>query len=204
MIKNIVFDVGNVLFAYNPHYIAESVLPDSNHKQTYLKHLLLDDFWHDMDRGDYSWEDAVNRVIPHHGEPELASRDVYRLVHEFHFHLTKLDTYDHIFSKILSKYPTYILSNFQDIPFQSLENQYHHLNNVHGKVVSARVNLKKPEPEIYRYLLDSYNLNPEQTIFIDDLPENIRVAETFGIKGILFKSSQQLKHQLNHLGVTFA
>lgn len=201
MIKNIVFDVGNVLFAYNPFYIAEAVLPDSEHKSTYLTQLLLHDFWHDMDRGDYSWEDAVEHIRPFHPNIHQASRDVYRLVHEFHFHLTKLDTYDDIFAKIIPKMPTYILSNFQDLPFKSLEDQYHHLNAVEGKVVSARVNLKKPEPEIYHYLLDTYKLNPKETLFIDDLPDNIRVAEEIGIKGILFTSPQQLKKQLSDLGV---
>jgi len=200
MIKNIVFDVGNVLFAYNPHYIADAVLTDSTHRNVYLKHLLLHDFWHEMDRGDRDWKDAVNHVLPHHPEPEKAERDVYRLVHEFHFHLTKMDTCSQ-FEIIQKKYPTYILSNFQDKPFESLEIQYPHLNSVEGKIVSARVNLKKPEPEIYTYLLDTYKLNPTETVFIDDLKENITAAENLGIKGIHFTSPQALKRQLQELGV---
>ena len=202
MIKNIVFDVGNVLFAYNPHYIADIILTDSIHKSVYVNNLLTHDIWHEMDRGDKNWNDAVHHIIPYHPEPEKAKSDVYRLVHEFHFHLTKMETCT-IFESLQKRYPVYILSNFQDKPFESLENLYPHINNVAGKIVSARVNLKKPEPEIYRHLLDTYKLNPAETVFIDDLKENITAAENLGITGIHFTSHQELKKQLEKLGVTF-
>ena len=50
-----------------------------------------------------------------------------------------------------------------------------------GVVISADVNVMKPNPEIYTYLLDTYNLNPEETVFIDDQQENLTVAQELGI-----------------------
>ena len=59
----------------------------------------------------------------------------------------------------------------------------------------------KPEPEIYQLLLNRYNLNPEETVFTDDLEANIEAAKKEGIHGIVFKSPDQLTDDLIALGV---
>lgn len=51
----------------------------------------------------------------------------------------------------------------------------------------------KPDPEIYEYLCDEYWLEPEESVFIDDRPVNIKGAETCGIHGIVFRSYEQAK-----------
>ena len=56
-------------------------------------------------------------------------------------------------------------------------------------------------PEIYQLLLNRYNLNPEETVFTDDLEANIEAAKKEGIHGIVFKSPDQLKDDLIALGV---
>ena len=58
-------------------------------------------------------------------------------------------------------------------------------------VSSAEVGLKKPDPEIYRLLLDRLALPAEAVAFVDDVEENIRAAEAFGIRGILFGDTRE-------------
>ena len=55
----------------------------------------------------------------------------------------------------------------------------------------------KPDPEIYEYLCDEYWLEPEESVFIDDRPVNIKGAETCGIHGIVFRSYEQAKKELD-------
>jgi putative hydrolase of the HAD superfamily len=62
--------------------------------------------------------------------------------------------------------------------------------------------MTKPSKEIYLHLLEKYNLNPEETIFIDDLQENINGARKAGIHGIRFKNVMQAKEDLARLGVS--
>ncbi|MBT8082631.1 MAG: HAD-IA family hydrolase [Gammaproteobacteria bacterium] len=54
----------------------------------------------------------------------------------------------------------------------------------------------KPEPQIYEYLLDAYQLEPTDTIFIDDLPENLDAAASLGIRTIRFVDAAQCERAL--------
>ena len=68
-------------------------------------------------------------------------------------------------------------------------------------VVSAFEKCMKPDPKIYRILLERFNLVPEQSVFIDDYPQNIEGARKMGMKGIVFTSVPQVKNELIKLGI---
>ena len=59
----------------------------------------------------------------------------------------------------------------------------------------------KPEPEIYRLLIDRYGLKPEECVFLDDTEKNLPMAREFGIHTILFKDKEQAVEELKMLGV---
>ena len=61
----------------------------------------------------------------------------------------------------------------------------------------------KPEAAIYQLLLNRFSIAPKETVFIDDLPDNIAAAKKEGMNGIVFKSPDQLKSDLLSLGVIF-
>ena len=69
-----------------------------------------------------------------------------------------------------------------------------------GKVVSARVRMMKPEPDIYRYLLVSFDLKAEQCLFIDDSPANVAAAQALGIRGMVFIDATQCRRTLVEQG----
>jgi len=68
-------------------------------------------------------------------------------------------------------------------------------------VISGQVKMIKPDAEIYLHLLNSFNLQAEETVFIDDRQDNIEAAEKLGIKGIRFTSPGQLKEELRNLEI---
>jgi HAD superfamily hydrolase (TIGR01509 family) len=68
-----------------------------------------------------------------------------------------------------------------------------------GMVISGKVHMLKPNPEIYEYFLERYSLKAEECVFIDDRPENIVGAALVGIKGIVFKDTEQLSAELEPL-----
>ena len=63
------------------------------------------------------------------------------------------------------------------------------MNSFEGVVVSSDVKMIKPNPAIYEYILKTYNLNPVECLFIDDVKANVEAAEAAGIKGFVFKNS---------------
>jgi putative hydrolase of the HAD superfamily len=69
-----------------------------------------------------------------------------------------------------------------------------------GVVFSSRVQMIKPEIEIYEHLLSRYGLVAAETVFIDDVSENLATASTLGIQTLLFENANRCKQDLENLG----
>ena len=68
-----------------------------------------------------------------------------------------------------------------------------------GMVVSYQVHILKPDARIYRCLLEKYNLNPAECVFLDDLEANTAAAKREGIGAITIASEEQLLRELDTL-----
>ena len=66
-------------------------------------------------------------------------------------------------------------------------------------ISSYNVRMKKPDPRIYQHTLEKLGIRPEEAVFIDDLEENVKGAEVVGIKGIVFKNSEQCRSDLDNI-----
>ncbi len=200
-IKHIIFDVGNVLFNYNPSHIIECLIPNSKSKQFYLDHLFNSDYWQKMDRGDLSLEGVKQKLQQEHSLSSLEKDEITTLVTHFVDHLILNSDMKELFLSLSKSYNIYILSNFQSKPFQRLLSNNDFLNQSKGIVVSADIMMKKPEIGIYHFLLSQYRLLPHECIFIDDLSENIETAKKLLINPILFKSFQQTTQELKQYNI---
>ena len=88
----------------------------------------------------------------------------------------------------LNKSIPFICCQIFAVPFSKLREIHPFLYQADGAIISAHHQLMKPEPAIYTKLIQKYQLNPENSVFIDDLPDNINAAIDLGMKGIVFKS----------------
>ena len=86
------------------------------------------------------------------------------------------------------------------VPVEHLGREYDFWDLFSGAVVSSRVGHCKPEPAIYEHLLATYQLEPANTLFIDDVEENVVAAAAFGIRTIRFESVAQCEAELRRLG----
>jgi putative hydrolase of the HAD superfamily len=94
----------------------------------------------------------------------------------------------------------FCLSNMHAASITYLEKNYSFLNIFEGVVISCKINMVKPDPEIFKYILSIYHLEPAQTVFIDDSPANIEAAENISIKTILFENAAQCLKALESIG----
>ena len=107
-----------------------------------------------------------------------------------------------IFYKIKSLgYKTYVLSNMSQYCYEQAICKHDFLHEFDGQVYSYQVKAAKPEPEIYNYLLNEYNLRAEDCLFIDDLEHNINAAKECGIRGIICSNHENVVKELNLLGI---
>jgi len=93
-------------------------------------------------------------------------------------------------------YPLFCLSNMPVEHYQHLTKIYDFWDKFAGIVISGQAKMVKPEPEIYQYLLNTYQLEPSTCIFIDDSPPNIEAAQSLGINGIVFTDVQSCRQEL--------
>lgn len=197
MIRNIIFDVGKVLVAYEPDAFMERMGLDAGTRKRMNEAMFEHQLWLDCDQGLRSPGEFLQAFMEN--APELAEtvRKVYESVGG------TVELFDYALGWIQELkdrgYRVYILSNYSENMFLQTEHKLEFLPLTDGAVFSYKVKLLKPDPAIYRYLCAKYDLNPQESVFIDDRPENARGAEVVGIHGICFQDYEQAKHELDTL-----
>ena len=193
IMKNIVFDLAGVVVARN-----EARCPQQIMDYFYFINLgeTLPDFWNDYDRGTREIDSVAEKLAIFRGSDfETAKRLMLAAIT---YQETIPATESLIEDLKGAGYRLFVLSNMSKdyIEFLRKLSVFQHFE---GEIISCEVNLIKPEKEIYQLLLDTYNLDPEQTMFIDDRAENVEAAATLGIAPFHFdrrnpeKSCEQLR-----------
>ena len=194
MIKNIIFDLGRVLLNFEPLEYTYKKIPDKQRAYKIYQEIFKSNEWIMLDRGVITEEEAINRICDRDPENEQLIREVMNNWYEI---LTPMEDVVEILKKLkLMGYKIYFLSNFHMLAFEKISKKYDFFISFDGGIVSYRENLLKPESEIYNTLSGRYDINPSESIFIDDTKENIISAEKLGFKTVLFTSSLNLKEKL--------
>ena len=184
MIKNVVFDLGRVMVEFDPvAYLRTFGYPEET-VQT-LHEIVFTHDWYLHDRGDYrTIEDLLAALVKKYPAWEAELTAVLR-GDWVKIHYLKTDTADYLAELKRRGYRIYILSNLS-VESYAFIRQYDFFRLIDGGVFSYQENACKPEEKIYRALLDRYGLAPEETVFLDDNPDNIAGAERLGIRTVLF------------------
>lgn len=99
-------------------------------------------------------------------------------------------------------YDIYILSNWDAQSFPLLLKKYQSFFNIfNGYLISGTEKIGKPNLEFYKKLLEKYNLNPTESIFIDDEKQNVIAAQSLNIHGVLHNSFSSFCKQLTKIGI---
>lgn len=100
-----------------------------------------------------------------------------------------------------NEYKLYVLSNYIAEAYEYTKKRYDFFSIFDGIVISCKINSIKPELEIFQYLLQNYNLNPEESVFIDDIKQFVSQAEKLKLKTIHYLPFTDLRLELRKLGV---
>ncbi|MCF2625126.1 HAD family phosphatase [Fusobacterium perfoetens] len=193
MVKNIVFDLGNVLIKFKPEEFTEKNISEK-YREDFYRIVFKGQEWADLDRGVLEYDEAVkifSEKLPQCAEGIKKLFDNYILDV-----LEPIEENIEIMKSLKSKYKLYILSNFHYPAFDYIFKNWEFFKYFDGKTVSGHCKLLKPERKIYERLCLDNVLEPCETIFIDDTKINIEAAEDFGIKGIHLSSPELLKEKL--------
>ncbi|MDR3598632.1 HAD family phosphatase [Clostridium sp.] len=198
MIKNIIFDLGNVLLNFDPiEYVKSKVIEDK--VEEIYKSIFKSEEWPMLDRGAITEEEARTNII----NRKIENTDFINSVFENWYDiLNPIETSVEVLKKLKEKgYKVFYLSNFHFAAFEYVTKKHDFFELFDGGVVSYKEKLLKPEKEIYEKIVDKYEIEPSETVFIDDMQVNVEAAMKLGIKGIILDDPQNLKLELKKLEV---
>lgn len=197
MIKNIIFDVGNVLVEYNPDGLMRRLGFDEETLQAVNQAVFQNELWNESDRGVLSPEELLEAFIANNPAYEKEIRQVIDAVGD----TISLMPYTVEWVKGLKErgYHLYILSNYAEYTYEKTSHKMEFLPYMNGVVFSYRCKLIKPEKEIYEYICKTYELKPEESVFLDDREDNVQAARNMGMNGIVFENYAQGSETLEQL-----
>lgn len=181
---NVIFDIGNVLVGYDwPGYLRTFGYTDEIYERI-ADAVFRNDDWLEGDIGRISTEEWLGLFIEN--APDLKEQ-ICEVFAGFEGTIVPLSyTEDWLSYFRRQGYRLYYLSNYSCELYQKTKDKLAFLEAFDGGIFSYEVKCIKPQEEIYRLLLERFNINPGETVFYDDRPENVDAAIRLGIKGVVF------------------
>lgn len=183
MIKNLVFDLGNVLISFKPAEFFEKKDYPENVKAKILTDIFGSSEWLKLDNGDINTSQAIELIASKSTLNKEEIAHIFNLRTELIF---PLDQNVRLLPGLKKQgYRLYFLSNFPMDLFEEVKTGYYFFKYFDGGVISAEAKASKPDKKIYEILSEKYNLVPEECLFIDDLEVNVKAAEAVGMRGLV-------------------
>lgn len=184
MIKNIIFDLGNVVLKLKWNILLDTY-SNNNDDKNILKDVIFDSKeWEKLDEGTIEKKDAINIMLsklPLHLHTPCIS-----IMKDWQKGLILNNEIIDFIKKIRKNgYRTYILSN-APLDISKYLNQNNLNQYFDGQIISAEEKIIKPNPQIYKLILERFSLEPNECLFLDDKTENIDSAIACGINGYVF------------------
>lgn len=190
MIRNIVFDLGNVLVDFNPSRIVNAVFIDQKEQRLMLSEIFFSKGWKLVDKGLISIEEHQQDLISRF--PQYAE-EIDWILKNWHKDLPRIPGMKSLV-QMLSKmeFGLYILSNAGYRYFEYALSKNKLFKYFNGFTISAELKLLKPQSEIYDQFCEIHNLKPEECLFIDDQLQNVQAAINAGWQAYQFKGTLDL------------
>lgn len=199
-IKNIIFDMGNVLIRFEPELFLSRYSISEDEKRTLQNEIFRSPEWIMLDRGTLDERGMEERILPH--IPEHLRKIACDLIEHWDEPLLPVEGSVELVNALKdSGYRLYLFSNAC-----ARQRTYWKKAEVSplfdGTLISSDVKMLKPEAEIYHALFKKFSLNPSECLFIDDTVPNIEASMREGMDGIVFnKDYAELKRKLVQRGI---
>lgn len=196
MIKNIIFDFGNVLLEWNEDKIVPNYSSQKEEQEILKKVIFKSDEWFMLDDGSMNYQEAIS-VFKEKLPINLKSK-VEEIMSTWYKKMPINQEICNLIKKLKEKnYKIYALSNTHVPVYEYVKNseigKY-----FDGFLISAIEKMMKPNEEIYYRLFEKFELVPQECFFIDDNERNITASRKCGMEGYIFdiNNFQKLKDEL--------
>jgi 2-haloacid dehalogenase len=198
-IDTVVFDIGGVLIDWNPRHLYRKLLAEEAEMERFLTEVCTPS-WNERQDAGRPFAEAVASLIVE--QPEHV--ELIRAYHERWEEMLggAIEGTVAVLAELReSNVPLYALTNWSGETFPVARRRFPFLEWFDGVVVSGEVGLIKPDPRVFRLLLDRFELGAARCVYIDDSPRNIDVATELGFRALQFRTPEGLRDDLLALGL---
>jgi putative hydrolase of the HAD superfamily len=193
-IRNVVFDAGGVLLEWNPSAVIARLHPDPETQAILRRQMFEHQDWLEFDRGTYDEAAAAEHFARLSGRSVEETRTLIRATRES---LTPIPgTIELLEDLARSGVHLYLLSNMPVSTFDYLTRRFAWFAHFRQLVISGAILMVKPEPAIYKHLVEQTRIVPAESVFIDDLLKNVVAARECGLHAIQFRDPQSCRAEL--------
>lgn len=184
-IKNVIFDFGQVIIHFVPEIMVSPYVTDENDKKLICEVLFDRLYWDELDKGTITNEEVLKQCRTR--LPERLWDVTDKIYYNWIYNVPEIDGMRELITKIKEKYGVgiYLLSNISKY-FVEHTHEFSIFELFDKCIYSATIGIVKPSHEIFDYLCKTCNINPAESIFIDDNKNNIDSAIKFGLNGYIF------------------
>ena len=201
MIRNIVFDMGQVILRFDPAFFMDrDGITDPEDRKLILNELFLSVEWAQMDAGTLTEETAEPLILPRF--PERLRETVRKLLYTWAWPRDMIPGMEDLVRRLKEAgYRIYLLSN-ASVAQHDYWPRYDVSRYFDGKLISCDVKVVKPCHQIYRLFTEKFSLDPAECLFVDDATANVAGAVACGWQGIVFHGSEEeLETKMRAMGV---
>jgi putative hydrolase of the HAD superfamily len=201
-VRNVIFDLGGVVLEWNPDHIVSRFQPVPELRASLKAALFGHADWRLFDRGTLTESELIERLQLRVG---ATREEVQAILDGIRDSLVEKPETVKLMRALQGQgTPLYCLSNMPATVYTHLRQRHNFWDAFSGIVISGEVQMMKPEPEVFMHLLATFNLPPEECVFIDDVLANIESAKQVGLHTIWFKDAAQCRRELEQILVPAA
>ena len=196
MIKNVIFDLGNVVTAFDPFSYFIHDFHDIDKTKEICHVVFGGDIWNRYDQGLYTKQELRDALVKQYPSWEI---EIETILSKWVGLLKTMPKTVELMEALRAKhYHIYIMSNLSEESHRHLIKHDTFLAITDGGVFSYAEKINKPDPRLYHILLDRYQLKAHECVFIDDRKENIETAHHLGMYGIVYQNHEQMMKELTN------
>jgi putative hydrolase of the HAD superfamily len=196
-VRNVIFDLGGVVLDWNPDHIVSRFQPVPELRASLKAALFGHADWRLFDRGTLTESELIERLQLRVGATRQEVEAILEGIRESL--VAKPETVKLMRALQADGMRLYCLSNMPATIYTHLRRRHNFWDAFSGIVISGEVQMIKPEPEVFMHLLSAFNLRPDESVFIDDLPANIESARQIGLHTVWFKDAAQCRRELEQI-----
>ena len=200
-IKNIVFDVGNVIVKWSPLDIVSATFDvEEEAAQKLAQDIFSHQIWLDLNKGRHSESEAK---LAYQTQLQLSVPETDRLFDNVKASLSLLEGTEDMMKELKeSGYGIYALTDNVHEIVAFLKNKYSFWSLFDNAIVSAEWDVLQPNPRIYQLVVEQCNVEASESVFLDDMPANVEGAKTEGFHAFQFSTAKKAREDLRSLGVS--